>query len=54
MLVAGVENGTFAPPEERQGHFAKVFEYLGNLSIRKDEPPRDLVDVIAAGVPYGR
>jgi cytochrome P450 len=54
VLVAGVENGTFAPPEERSGHFATVFEYLGNyLAQRKDEPPRgDLVDVIAAGVEY--
>lgn len=54
MLVTGVENGTFAPPEERAGHFDKVFEYLGNyLAMRKDQPPRgDLVDVIAAGVEY--
>jgi cytochrome P450 len=54
MLVAGVENGTFAPPEERAGHFAGVFEYLGGyLATRKDQPPRgDLVDVIAAGVEY--
>jgi cytochrome P450 len=54
MLVAGVENGTFAPPEERGAHFASVFEYLGNyLALRKDQPPRgDLVDVIAAGVEY--
>jgi cytochrome P450 len=53
-LVAGVENGTFAPPEERAGHFAGIFEYLGGyLEKRKDEPPRgDLVDVIAAGVEY--
>jgi cytochrome P450 len=54
MLVAGVENGTFAPPEERAGHFAGVFEYLGNyLAKRRDEPPRgDMVDTIAAGVEY--
>jgi cytochrome P450 len=53
-LVAGVENGTFAPPEERAGHFAFVFEYLGNyLALRKDQPPRgDMVDLIAAGVEY--
>lgn len=53
-LVAGVENGTFAPPEERAGHFAGVFDYLGKyLAIRKDEPPRgDMVDTIAAGVEY--
>ncbi|MDV2477587.1 cytochrome P450 [Rhodococcus zopfii] len=54
MLVNSVEKGTFAPPEERPGHMAKVFEYLGEyLEIRKDQPPRgDLVDVIAAGVEY--
>lgn len=54
MLVTGVENGTFAPPEERAGHFAVVFDYLGKyLAIRKEQPPRgDLVDVIAAGVEY--
>jgi cytochrome P450 len=53
-LVAGVENGTFAPPEERAGHFAFVFEYLGDyLEFRKDQPPRgDMVDLIAAGVEY--
>jgi cytochrome P450 len=54
MLVQGVENGTFAPPAERAGHFAKVFEYLGNyLALRRDQPPRgDLVDTIAKGVEY--
>jgi cytochrome P450 len=54
MLVTGVENGTFAPPEERAGHFAGVFDYLGKyLAVRKDQPTRgDLVDVIAAGVEY--
>lgn len=54
MLVAGVENGTFAPPEERAGHFAGVFEYLGAyLAKRRDETPRgDMVDTIAAGVEY--
>jgi cytochrome P450 len=53
-LVAGVENGTFAPPAERAGHFAFVFEYLGNyLAYRKDQPPRgDMVDLIAQGVEY--
>jgi cytochrome P450 len=53
-LVAGVENGTFAPPEERAGHFAFVFQYLGDyLAQRKEQPPRgDMVDVIAAGVEY--
>jgi cytochrome P450 len=54
MLVTGVENGTFAPPEERAGYFAEVFDYLGKyLALRKDQQPRgDLVDVIAAGVEY--
>jgi cytochrome P450 len=54
MLVQGVENGTFAPRDERAAHFAKVFEYLGNyLARRRDEPPRgDMVDTIAAGVQY--
>jgi cytochrome P450 len=53
-LVAGVENGTFAPPEERAGHFAFVFQYLCDyLAQRKEQPPRgDMVDVIAAGVEY--
>jgi cytochrome P450 len=54
LLVQGVHNGTFAPREERPGHFAKVFEYLGNyLAMRRDQPPRgDLVDTIAKGVDY--
>jgi len=54
LLVRGVEDGTFAPPEERAGHFAKVFDYLGEyLAMRRDQPPRgDLVDTIAAGVKY--
>jgi cytochrome P450 len=54
LLVRGVEDGTFAPPEERAGHFAKVFDYLGKyLAMRRDQPPRgDLVDTIAAGVKY--
>jgi cytochrome P450 len=54
QLVQGVENGTFAPLEERGPAFAGVFEYLGKyLEIRSNEPPRgDLVDVIAAGVTY--
>jgi cytochrome P450 len=53
-LVAGVEQGTFAPPEERAGHMGGVFAYLGKyLDWRKDQPPRgDLVDMIAAGVEY--
>ena len=55
LLVSAVEEGTFAqPPESRAGHFAKIFEYLGNyLALRRDEPPRgDMVDTIAAGVEY--
>jgi len=53
-LVAGVENGTFAPPEERAGHMGGVFEYLGKyLAWRKDQPPRgDMVDRILEGVEY--
>jgi cytochrome P450 len=54
LLVDGVNNGTFAPREERAGHFAKVFEYLGKyLALRRDQPPRgDMVDTIAKGVEY--
>jgi cytochrome P450 len=54
MLVDGVNNGTFAPREERAGHFAKVFDYLGRyLALRRDQPPRgDMVDTIAKGVEY--
>jgi cytochrome P450 len=54
MLVSGVENGTFAPPEERGAHFALVFDYLGKyLALRATQPPRgDMVDTIAAGVTY--
>jgi len=54
MLVDSVERGTFDPPPERPGHFARIFEYLGNyLARRRDEPPRgDMVDTIAAGVEY--
>jgi cytochrome P450 len=54
MLVDSVENGTFAPPEERGGHFARIFQYLGDyLRIRSKQPPRgDMVDTIAAGVTY--
>jgi cytochrome P450 len=54
MLVTGVENGTFAPPEERGAHMGTVFEYLGKyLAARRDEPPRgDMVDVILKGVEY--
>ena len=54
MLVDGVNNGTFAPREERAGHFAKVFEYLGKyLALRRDQTPRgDMVDTIVKGVEY--
>ncbi len=54
MLVDAVERGTFSPPEERAGHFAKIFTYLDEyLAIRKEQPPRgDMVDTIAAGVTY--
>jgi cytochrome P450 len=54
MLVDCVERGTFDPPEERAGHFARIFEYLGEyLAKRKEQPPRgDMVDTIAAGVLY--
>ena len=54
MLVNGVEQGTFAPLEERAAHFSVVFNYLGSyLEKRSKEPPRgDMVDAIAAGVTY--
>jgi len=54
MLVRGVEQGTFAPVEERAGHFAKVFEYLGKyLEERSRQPSKgDMVDTILAGVTY--
>jgi cytochrome P450 len=54
MLVDGVEQGTFAPPEERAGHFAKVFSYLGSYLERRSKEPRrgDMVDTILAGVTY--
>ena len=54
MLVEGVEKGTFAPVEERAGHFATVFNYLdGYLKQRSTAPPRgDMVDTILAGVTY--
>ncbi len=54
-LVAGVENGTFAPVEERAAHMGGVFEYLGTYAEkRRDEPSRgDMVDTIIAGVEYG-
>ncbi|MET0547629.1 MAG: cytochrome P450 [Caulobacterales bacterium] len=53
-LVEGVEKGTFAPPEERAGHFAGVFDYLDkHLRWRETQPPRgDLIDTILAGVTY--
>jgi hypothetical protein len=51
MLATGVQDEMFAPPEQRAGHFEKVFDYLGNylgyLALRKDQQPRGgLVDVI--------
>lgn len=54
MLVEGVEEGTFGPPEERAGHFARVFEYLDtHLKWRQTQPRRgDLIDTIQDGVTY--
>jgi cytochrome P450 len=55
MLVAAVENGTFAqPPSERAGHFAVIFKYLEDyLRKRSQEPPRDdLVSTIVRNVIY--
>ena len=54
MLVASVENGTFAPPEERAGHFAVIFKYLDQyLRERSEQPPRDdLVSMILKNVRY--
>lgn len=53
-LVNGVEEGTFAPPEERAEHFEFVFGYLENhLKWRSTQPPRgDLIDTILEGVTY--
>lgn len=55
MLVEGVEQGSFAPPEERAAYLGRVWEYLGAyLARRATQAPRgDLVDMIAAGVDYG-
>lgn len=54
MLVDGVEQGTFAPVEERPAHFGRVFDYLDKyLEQRSKEPPRgDMVDTILKGVTY--
>lgn len=55
MLVAAVENGTFAqPPESRAGHFEVIFKYLADyLRKRAAEPPRDdLVSTIIKNVTY--
>ncbi len=54
MLIEGVEEGTFGRPEERAGHFARVFEYLENhLKWRQTQPRRgDLIDTIQDGVIY--
>lgn len=53
-LVASVENGTFAPPEERASHFSFIFKYLGDyLEARSKEPPRnDIVSTILKNVKY--
>ncbi len=53
-LVNGVEEGTFADPAERAGHFEFVFNYLENhLKWRSTQPPRgDLIDTILEGVTY--
>jgi len=54
-LVDGVEQGTFAEDlAERGAKFGFVFQYLGEyLEQRAKQPPRgDMVDMIAAGVPY--
>ena len=54
MLVEGVEEGTFGPPESRAGHFERVFSYLDtHLKWRTTQPKRgDLIDTILAGVTY--
>lgn len=54
MLVEGVEEGTFGPPDERAGHFARVFDYLEtHLEWRDTQPPRgDLINAILEGVTY--
>lgn len=54
LCVNAVERGTFAPPEERGEHFAKIFSYLGDyLKLRSEQPPQgDLIDVIVKGVEY--
>lgn len=54
LLVDGVEQGTFGPVDDRAGHFAKVFSYLGSyLERRSKEVPRgDMVDTILKGVTY--
>lgn len=53
-LVASVENGTFAPPEERAGHFSFIFEYMADyLKQRAKEAPRDdIVSTILKNVTY--
>jgi cytochrome P450 len=54
MLVEGVEQGTFAPVEERAGHFGRVFDYLGKYLEQRSHMPKrgDMVDTILAGVSY--
>lgn len=53
-LVESVELGTFAPPEERAGHFSYIFEYLADyLKQRAKEPERnDIVNTILKNVEY--
>ena len=54
MLVDCVERGTFDPPEQRPGHFEKIFAYLDDyLRRRAQEPERDdLVSTIIKNVKY--
>lgn len=53
-LVESVEKGTFAPLEERAGHFSYIFEYLADyLKQRAKQPERDdIVNTILKNVEY--
>lgn len=53
-LVESVELGTFAPPEERAGHFSYIFKYMADyLKQRAQEPERnDIVSTILKNVKY--
>ena len=53
-LVESVELGTFAPVEERAGHFSYIFQYMADyLKIRAKEPERDdIVSTIIKNVTY--